>query len=50
MYVITSASQISFNLLSNNMQIDIPTETTLSSLKVQAYIETANGFYILSSK
>lgn len=34
MYVITSASQINFNLLTNNVQIDIPTQTTLSSLKV----------------
>lgn len=50
MYVITSASQISFNLSTNNVQIDIPTQTTLSSLKVWTYIETANGFYILSSK
>jgi len=50
MCVITNAPQITFNLLTNNMQTDTPTQTTLSSLKVQMYIETANGFCILSSK
>lgn len=33
MYVITSASQISFNLLTNNMKIDIPTQTTPLSIE-----------------
>lgn len=50
MRIITTAFQISYNLLANNLQIDIPTKTALPSLKAQMYINTANEFYMLSSK
>lgn len=33
MYVINSASQISFNLLTNNMKIDIHTQTAPLSIE-----------------
>lgn len=50
MHVITTAFQISYNLLTNNLRIDIPTKTALPSLKAQMYINIANEFYMLSSK